>query len=182
MFTRPLNKRLVLIVASLFISLLLLAGCAGSPPDADSPATPDRKDRLEQDSPKTEIDKAIDPVSSDAGSPAEPDQSPTIAEVPPVLLEAILADLIERTGAERESIEILHGKFVIWNDGSLGCPKPGEFYTQAMIEGYQVILRVGESEYDYHASERGSFFICENSDFLPFSRPSDPGDNNAPEK
>ncbi|MEJ7720727.1 MAG: hypothetical protein WKF58_09900 [Ilumatobacteraceae bacterium] len=39
---------------------------------------------------------------------------------------------------------------VTWRDGSLGCPKQGELYTQALVPGRRVILRAGGSELAYH--------------------------------
>jgi hypothetical protein len=34
-------------------------------------------------------------------------------------------------------------------------------YTQALVDGYWVVLAVGEQEYDYRASDTGYFFLCE---------------------
>jgi hypothetical protein len=49
---------------------------------------------------------------------------------------------------------------VTWSDGSLGCPKPGMLYTQALVPGYRVKLKVGSEVWDYHASERGGVVLC----------------------
>ena len=37
-----------------------------------------------------------------------------------------------------------------WNDSSLGCPKAGESYTQALVPGYRVAFSVGVSRYEVH--------------------------------
>jgi hypothetical protein len=86
-----------------------------------------------------------------------------IGEVPADLLAAILDDLADRLGAAPEEIAILRGEAVVWNDGALGCPQPGQFYTQALVNGYWVVLAHGGQEYDYRASDRGTFFLCEQS-------------------
>ena len=49
-----------------------------------------------------------------------------------------------------------------WNDGSLGCPQPGQLYTQALVPGYQVILDANGKQMDYRATESGDVKLCEN--------------------
>jgi hypothetical protein len=63
---------------------------------------------------------------------------------------------------------VIRDQAVTWSDGSLGCPQPGVFYTQALVPGYWVVLQVGDQEYDYRASERGHFVLCEGGG-LPFT-------------
>jgi len=152
--------------------VIIMAGCASasSSPEND-PGTPDRENRLETETPLLQPE----PVEN-------PDSTPVVGEVPTDLLEAIIADLISRMDSDRNSIEILRAQSVIWNDGSLGCPQPGEFYTQSLIEGYWVVLQIGQTQYDYHASDTDYFFICENSDRIPVSPPQDPGDGTAPKQ
>jgi hypothetical protein len=91
---------------------------------------------------------------------------PIVGEVPEIILKAILSDLAQRTGEKQLAFQVLRSEAVIWNDGSLGCPKPGEFYTQALVSGYWVVLEFGEHQFDYRAAESGYFFLCEG-DMLP---------------
>lgn len=86
---------------------------------------------------------------------------PTTGEVPGELLDSILKDLSERAGIPREMIVVIRDQAVVWNDGSLGCGQPGEFYTQAQVNGYWVILELDAKQYDYRATDRGYFFLCE---------------------
>lgn len=37
-----------------------------------------------------------------------------------------------------------------WPNGSLGCPRSGEMYTQAIVSGYQVVFTVGAAQYQVH--------------------------------
>jgi hypothetical protein len=104
-------------------------------------------------------------------TPGEPGP-PVNGEAPDSLLEDIFADLIERTGAARDEIVVLREQAVTWSDGSMGCPQPGVIYTQALVPGYWVVLQVGGVEYDYRASERGFFILCEGGG-LPFDQPLD---------
>jgi hypothetical protein len=87
--------------------------------------------------------------------------APLTGEVPQDLLDAVFDDLADRLGAGREAIGVEEAGSVVWRDGSLGCPQPGMMYTQALVPGYQIILAVGEETFDYHASERGHFVLCE---------------------
>jgi hypothetical protein len=99
--------------------------------------------------------------------------SPMTGEVPDELLDMIMADLVERTGVAINRILVIQAQATIWNDGSLGCPQPGVFYTQALVNGFWVILEADGKKYDYRASESGYFFICEN-EFPPVSPPGTP--------
>ena len=73
----------------------------------------------------------------------------------------LIADAAERTGEEPDAIEVVQATAVTWNDGSLGCPEPGMFYTQALVDGYHVILRAGDEELDYRVGAQGGFRLCE---------------------
>jgi len=92
-----------------------------------------------------------------------PQQQPThvSGEVPESVLQAIKEDLTERIKIAASDLQIVKAEALTWNDGSLGCPKPGEMYTQALVPGYWVILEHAGKQYDYRASERGYFFLCE---------------------
>jgi hypothetical protein len=84
-------------------------------------------------------------------------------EAPSELLDAIIADLMTRKNIRREEIAVTRAEAVIWPDGSLGCPRPGEMYTQATVEGYWIVLRWAEKEFDYRASAKGQFLLCKNT-------------------
>jgi len=86
--------------------------------------------------------------------------------VPEDLMTGILADLMERTGATQSQLTLVRAESAIWNDGSLGCPLPGQSYTQALVNGYWVVLDYAGSEYDYRASSN-SFRLCEGGGSPP---------------
>ena len=112
--------------------------------------TPDRTERIFV----TAMPEIIDPSES-------PESAPIVGEVPEEILSEIIADLASQTGADEQTIEVIRSQAVNWNDGSLGCPKPGEFYTQAYVNGYWVVLEIEGEQYDYRAAETGYFFRCE---------------------
>ena len=70
------------------------------------------------------------------------------------------ADAAQRSGLAAEAIELVRAEAVTWPDGSLGCPKPGMAYTQALVPGYRIRLRAKGAVLDYHASDRGKLVLC----------------------
>jgi len=52
---------------------------------------------------------------------------------------------------------------VVWADGSLGCPRPGIAYTQALVPGWRLLVRHGGREAVYHASRQGQWLLCTNA-------------------
>ena len=71
-------------------------------------------------------------------------------------------------GLPAQAITIQSAQRVTWRDGSLGCPEPQVQYTQALVPGWRVILRVGDATYDYHAAANGHLILC------PRERATDP--------
>lgn len=70
------------------------------------------------------------------------------------------ADLATRLGADAAEFEIVLAERLTWPDGSLGCPEPGAVYTQALVEGYRVIVGHSGRVYAYHAAGDGEPFLC----------------------
>jgi hypothetical protein len=120
--------------------------------------TPDRTLRLTE----TKVPEQLEPV--DLSQP-----EPVVGEVPADLREAVMDDLLQRSAVKAEDLKVLRAESVTWNDGSLGCPQPGVFYTQALVPGYWLVIEAGGTAYDYRLTASGSFTLCENS--LPLIEP-----------
>ena len=97
--------------------------------------------------------------------------APVTGEVVGSVLSSIKSDLAARTGADESAMVLIRGEEVIWNDGSLGCPVPGEIYTQAPVSGYWVVIEHGGTQYDYRANDEGFFKLCDGG-LLPPGNPS----------
>ncbi len=82
------------------------------------------------------------------------------ADVPPKRWAAILGDLTTR-GVPTDSVALVSARTVTWNDGSLGCPKPGQSYTQAQVPGMQVVVSVGATTYDYRFGRSDNPQLCQ---------------------
>jgi hypothetical protein len=90
-----------------------------------------------------------------------PSDPPIVGEVPDEILVRIREDLAARVRAEVTGAVVVVAEQRVWNDGSLGCPQPGSFYTQALVPGYQVILELDGQRYDYRSGRGGTVKLCE---------------------
>jgi hypothetical protein len=126
------------------------ASCAASaeddvkPPPAPIAASPPRK-----------------PVPIPSSAP--PEGKLVTAEVPPDLIEKMRADLAEHAGIAASAAKVVTAESIVWPNGAIGCPQPGQMYTQATVPGYRVELEYNGRVYAYHAAQRGGFFKrCDN--------------------
>lgn len=122
-----------------------------APPE---PAPPDDDD-VGSPGPPTTLPERVPPTESPL-----PDGPVDTSAVPGDLMDSILADAASRIGVPTGDLVPVKAAGVVWNDGSLGCPKPGESYTQALVNGYWVIVVAGDRPLDYRASSSGFFFLC----------------------
>jgi hypothetical protein len=131
--------------------------------EEDSGKTPEETEPADDDNmtPTTRPSKEPERVPEPTTSP------PVTGETPADLLTQIIADAADRAGVADSAVTVIRDEFAIWNDGSLGCPEPGQVYTQALVEGYWVVLEAGGTEYDYRATTKGHFILCEGVGFQP---------------
>jgi hypothetical protein len=80
------------------------------------------------------------------------------------LVEPARLDLARRLKVPEDQIEVLEVEKVSWPDGSLGCPQPGQMYTQALVEGHRIVLGHGERVFLYHAGGDTPPFLCESDE------------------
>lgn len=55
-------------------------------------------------------------------------------------------------GIDVRRISVAKADVADWRDGSLGCPRPGMSYTQALVSGYRVLLSVASATYELHVA------------------------------
>jgi len=73
-----------------------------------------------------------------------------------------IRDLAGRENTALNAIKVERVENVTWRDGSLGCPQKGTSYTQALVPGVLIVLKIDEVEYEYHASSDGIPQYCAN--------------------
>lgn len=111
---------------------LTISACNDTPPPAEAPEPPSV--------PMTEP-----PADQPDTGPAE---------------RIAVQDLAERLEISAESIEVLSARAVTWPDGAIGCPEPGGMYTQALVDGLQIVLIADGREFHYHAGGDRPPFLC----------------------
>jgi hypothetical protein len=136
--------------------LALLAGACGAPDDPSPDAVPGADDSA---------DDGADDGADEGADDAEADE-PTDAGEAAVTLEGAtevaVADLAATAGVDEDEIEVISAEEVTWADGSLGCPEPGEMYTQALVPGYRIVLGVAGDEVAYHGAAGTPPFRCDD--------------------
>ena len=164
--TRKSTTRNVVLAAAIGMAFLMSGACADSgnneqqneaqPAAAERPEAMSKEERLAmrrkmQES--KEFERADVPDSNQTAGTVS-------GEVPADLLDKIYAHLEGNTGTGRSEFRLLVAESVQWPDGSLGCPEPGQMYTQALVNGYRIVIGIADRKYDYRASEHGFFKLC----------------------
>jgi hypothetical protein len=97
------------------------------------------------------------PTGSTSASSPEPSRQPASGPI-----EQAKADLARRLGVDPGQVSVVSSDEVTWRDGSLGCPEPGKYYTQALINGTRIILEASGKHYHYHSGGSRPPFLCTN--------------------
>jgi hypothetical protein len=88
-------------------------------------------------------------------------------EVPQQVLAIFQDDLARRALVKHDDITVVSATEQQWSDGALGCPQPGQMYTQMIVPGYRVVLQAAGNKYSYHSDRRGNFVVCSNGLAFP---------------
>ena len=79
----------------------------------------------------------------------------------PFPVQAAMASAAAEFGVSIDEVTIESWEPIEWNDSSLGCPKPGEFYAQVITPGYRAILMVKDESHEYHTDELDRAIRCD---------------------
>ncbi len=141
------------------ILAVTLAACSGAAAPGGSPA--DSPGSSPANSPGGSR-PTFEPLPLPSGiASAAPGTSSVEGEVPGAIIDAARADLRGRVGQAADDAEVVVARSVTWSDGSLGCPLPGQVYTQALEPGYWVVLELDGRRYDYRVGRSGTVRLCE---------------------
>ena len=69
-------------------------------------------------------------------------------------------DLAKRHSIEVDAVTVADSMPVTWRSGALGCPQPDMNYTQALVPGVLITLKVDNTTYNYHARTGGQPRHC----------------------
>jgi len=62
-----------------------------------------------------------------------------------------LAEALGLTDEEKKSIEVLKADPIQWTNGCVGWDQPGQMCTMNLVNGYLVLLKLYQNEYEFHA-------------------------------
>jgi hypothetical protein len=101
--------------------------------------------------------------------PAGPSSGPPATSPDPALaaiVDPVVADAAARLGVAPAAVVVVSVDAVTWSDGALGCPSPGELYTQALVSGHRILVASGGPDgttLDYRVTGPGAFRVCEDA-------------------
>jgi hypothetical protein len=73
-----------------------------------------------------------------------------------------IADAAATAGVDASEVALVSAEMVTWSDGSLGCPEPGMVYTEALVDGYRIVVEVAGARVDYHGALDSAPFRCDD--------------------
>ena len=77
-------------------------------------------------------------------------------------VRAALQDVAARLQVQSNAVQVISVSATDWPDTSLGCPQPGMFYAQMIVQGYTITLAAGDQRVEYHADKKGRVVTCRN--------------------
>lgn len=102
------------------------------------------------------------PTSSPVRADAPTRLTPTAQASPPApepLVALATADAARRTGAAPGDVRIVRIEAREWPDRSLGCPRPGMGYAQAITPGYLIVAEAAGRQLVYH-TDHAQVVLC----------------------
>ncbi len=57
--------------------------------------------------------------------------------------------------APEKDINVVSVENMTWGDSSLGCPEPGKFYAQMLVDGHLVVATYNKQNYNVHMGNGG---------------------------
>jgi hypothetical protein len=73
--------------------------------------------------------------------------------------QAAITHLSRSLNLPADQITVISTESVIWPDGCLGVQRPGMTCTQALVEGYRIILEADGKRYEVRTNETGSMAV-----------------------
>jgi hypothetical protein len=87
--------------------------------------------------------------TAEASSPVSPDG----------LVALATADAAGRAGLAHADVRAVRVEARVWSDRSLGCPRPGMGYAQAITPGYLIVVEAAGRELEYH-TDHAQVVLC----------------------
>jgi hypothetical protein len=99
------------------------------------------------------------------------------ASMPHAVRRAVVADAAKRFQVAENAVVLARAEQLTWSDGSLGCPEPGQVYTQNLVAGFRVVATTSAGALTYHTDSRGYVVSCGARSSRPARPPTGTGDD-----
>ena len=129
-----------------------------TPSETSAPTPTGERPLAHREVPHKVFEPVVTPPEMTELTPTE--ERPIKDEVPQRILDPVMKQAASLANVRREQLVIVRAQSVVWNDGSLGCPEPGQIYTQALVNGYWVVIEAAGQTYDFRVDHKGSFRLC----------------------
>lgn len=80
--------------------------------------------------------------------------------IPRAIRRAVVADAAKRFRVAESAVVLARAEQVTWPDGSLGCPRPGEMYTQAQVPGFRLLAKTANGDLLYNTDAQSTVRNC----------------------
>jgi hypothetical protein len=74
----------------------------------------------------------------------------------PAAAQAVLTQLSTQLNVPLDQIQVIEITPIQWPDSCLGLGKPNESCLQVITNGFKVVARVGNQEYEFHTDQTGA--------------------------
>jgi len=126
------------IFISSIMLILILTACAPQPQIPNDTSYPN---------PSYSNDSRPNPSSTDLPAKWTPAQ------------QAALSALSDKLGLPIDQITLVSTEAVTWPDGCLGVQRIGVMCTQALVDGFKIVLEAGGKQYEFHTNQDGSSIV-----------------------
>ena len=126
---------------------ICLTACSVISQDQPQPATPPLPTR------------ASSPLATRAVSPLP---APDGSSGSSTAVRNAIDDLAAQLKLAPDKIQVVSVEEVDWPDTSMGCPQPGMFYAQVIMQGYRIVLAAEGKQVEYHSDLQGHVGTCPN--------------------
>ena len=133
--------------SSVLMLAIFLAACSVISQDQPQPATP----LLPTRAPSPLATRAVSPLPAPGGASGSN-----------VAVRNAIDDLASKLKIAPDKVQVVSVEQVDWPDTSMGCPQPGIFYAQVIVQGYRIVLAAEGQQVVYHSDLQGHVGTCPN--------------------
>lgn len=83
--------------------------------------------------------------------------------VPEKVVNSVRQEISKRDRIDANKLKAIEATQQTWSDGCLGLAKPDEICTQALVEGWRIVVSDGKKSWTYRTDATGRFLRLEKN-------------------